>query len=260
MFLTANGITVSCEISGTEGCPWLIFSNSLATDLTMWDDQAQAFERSHRILRYDQRGHGQTDAPNGRYSFATLIADIIDIMDKLKIDKADFCGLSMGGATALGFAQLHPDRLRKVIVCDSPCASNPEAQMQWEERMATAKMKGMDALVEPTIGRWFPEDTVRSNRDFLPRLRRMISNTPVNGFYGCAAALGDHDFRSNAANVNLPVLLLVGEKDGSVPLLMSTLRDQIPNSRFVELPGAGHISNMDQPEAFNAAVRDFLTA
>jgi 3-oxoadipate enol-lactonase len=124
--------------------------------------------------------------------------------------------------------------------------------------MTIAREKGMDALVEPTVYRWFPEETVRSNPDFLRHVRRMIAQTPVNGFYGCAAALGDHDFRAHAAAVRSPVLFLAGEKDGQVPALMAQLQVRVPNSRFVELPGAGHISNMDQPDRFNAALAEFL--
>src|SRR5438552_5120744 len=121
MYVTANGISINATIDGKEGAPWLVFSNSLATDLTMWDQQAKDFSSSFRVLRYDQRGHGKTEAPAGRYTFDILIADAIALMDALKINKASFCGLSMGGATALGLAQRHPDRVECAIVADSGC-------------------------------------------------------------------------------------------------------------------------------------------
>jgi 3-oxoadipate enol-lactonase len=258
MLVQANGINIHCKISGAQGAPWLIFSNSLATDLSMWDEQAALIGKTHRILRYDQRGHGKTEAPTGRYRFDTLIDDAIAVMDVLEIGRASFCGLSMGGATALGLAQRHPGRFDKVVVCDSPCASSQASAQQWEERIVVAREHGVAALVEPTLARWFPAETVQANPAFLDKIRKMIATTPLDGFVGCAAALADHDFRSGASRVMLPVLFLVGEKDGSVPDAMRQLHEQVRGSRFVELPGAGHISNMHKPKEFNRALAEFL--
>src|SRR5688572_8611537 len=133
MKVKANGISINYQIDGVEGAPWLVLSNSLATTHAMWDDQARAFAGSFRVLRYDQRGHGETEAPAGRYSFEQLIADAVALLDALSIKRAHFVGLSMGGATALGLTQLHPDRLDRVIACDSPCQSTPASAQQWEE-------------------------------------------------------------------------------------------------------------------------------
>src|SRR5580693_7836947 len=116
----ANGITINYRIDGPEGAPWLVFSNSLATSLAMWDEQTAALQDSFRVLRYDQRGHGGTDAPAGRYPFDTLLADALALMEMLAIGKANFAGLSMGGATALGLAERYPDRFERIIIADSP--------------------------------------------------------------------------------------------------------------------------------------------
>ena len=126
----ANGITINYQIDGAQNAPWLIFSNSLATTLAMWDDQARDLGKRYRVLRYDQRGHGGTEAPAGRYPFDLLIADALALMDALGIAKAHFAGLSMGAATALGLAQQHPGRLDRVIVCDSGCQSTPTSSQQ----------------------------------------------------------------------------------------------------------------------------------
>ena len=262
MQIKANGIGINYAIEGKEGAPWLVFSNSLATDLTMWDRQAADFAPSFRVLRYDQRGHGKTEAPAGRYSFDMLIADALALMDALKIETANVCGLSMGGATALGLAQRHPDRVARAIVCDSGCASTPQSAQQWEERIAVAQKDGMEPLVEPTVTRWTPGEIVAKNPPHLDRLRAMVRNTPVNGFIGCAAALADHDFRSTVASTKPPVLFLAGEKDagGAVPTAMKALHQDLKGSRYVELSGAGHISNLDDPAGFTRAVRDFLGA
>jgi 3-oxoadipate enol-lactonase len=256
----ANGLTFNTQIDGREGAPWLVLSNSLATNLSMWDAQAAALGDSLRILRYDQRGHGRSEAPTGRYTFELLMADAIALMDALSIARAHFAGLSMGGATALGLAQRHPDRFDRIIICDSPCASTPATAQQWEERIVMASEHGMPAMVNPTISRWFPPETVAANPPHLDQVRLMIRSTPLNGFIGCAAALANHDFRSNVGWVRHPVLFIVGEKDGTTPAAMRQMHETLAGSKFVELPGAGHISNLDQPDAFNRAVRDFLKA
>src|SRR6266481_3520119 len=160
MRVKANGINISCTVEGPERAPCIVFSNSLCTTGAMWDAQAAALKAKYRVLRYDQRGHGGTDAPAGRYAFDTLVADAVALLDALSIERAHFAGLSMGGATALGLAEQHPDRVDRVIVCDSPCMSTPASSAQWEERIVVVQQQGMEALVEPTIGRWFPPETV----------------------------------------------------------------------------------------------------
>lgn len=259
MKIKANGIDINYQIDGPDGAPWIVFSNSLATSTAMWDEQAAALKDSFRVLRYDQRGHGGTEAPAGRYAFDTLLADALGLMDALSIQKAHFAGLSMGGATALGLAQRHSERFGRIIVCDSPCQSTPQSSQQWEERIAIAQKDGIAALVEPTVTRWFPPDTIAKNPPYLDKIRAMFRGTPVNGFIGCAAALADHDYASAIATVKNPVLFLVGEKDAPAPA-MRKLNEKLPGSRYVELRGAGHISNMDRPAEFNRAVREFLAA
>src|ERR1700751_819931 len=258
MKIKANGISINYQIDGPERAPWLIFSNSLATSLATWDEQAAALKDRFRVLRYDQRGHGGTEAPAGRYTFDTLLDDALALMDAVGIPKATFAGLSMGGATALGLAERHPDRFERIIIADSPCQSTPQSSQQWEERIAVAQKQGVEALVEPTIARWFPAETVAQNAPHLDKVRAMLRATPVNGFIGCAAALAAHDYASAVATVKCATLFIVGEKDGVTPAAMAKLHDKLAGSHFVTLPGAGHISNMDRGGEFNSALRDFL--
>ena len=257
MKIKANGISINYRIDGPESAPCVVFSNSLATTFAMWDEQAAALKDSYRVLRYDQRGHGGTDAPVGRYAYDTLLADALALLDALSIKKAHFAGLSMGGATALGLAERHPDRFDRIVVCDSPCQSTPQSSQQWEERIVIAQKQGIEALVEPTVARWVPPEIVAKNPPHVDKIRAMIRGTPVNGFIGCAAALADHDYAAAVATVRRPVLFLVGEKDAPAPA-MRKLNEKLPGSRYVEIPGAGHISNMDRPAEFNRAIRDFL--
>jgi 3-oxoadipate enol-lactonase len=258
MRIKVNGIDVNYQVDGGGDAPWLVLSNSLATNVSMWDEQAAGLKRAFRVLRYDQRGHGGTDAPAGRYTFDLLMADALALLDALAIERAHFAGLSMGGATALGLALRHPERIDRAIICDSGCASTPATSQQWEERIAVARTQGMEPLIESTIARWFPPETVAANPPHLAKVRAMIRTTPVDGFIGCAAALADHDFRAAVGTVARPVLFMVGAKDGTTPAAMRQMHEKLPGSAFVELPGAGHISNMDQPARFTRAIAEFL--
>jgi len=258
MRIKANGITFNYEIEGPEGAPWMMFSNSLATNLSMWDPQAADFAGSFRVLRYDQRGHGATEAPVGRYTYPQLVADAVALLDALKIACAHFVGLSMGGATALALAELHAARVDHVVVCDSPCMSTPATALQWAERIAMAEKGGVAALVDSTLARWFPPETLAAKPAHVENVRAMILSTPVNGFIGCAAALADHDYNTKIATAKRPVLFIAGSKDGITPAAMKDMSSRLPGSRYVELEGAGHISNLDRPAEFTKAVKEFF--
>jgi 3-oxoadipate enol-lactonase len=257
MRIDANGISFNYRIDGAQGAPWLVFSNSLMTDLSMWDEQVAALAPSFRVLRYDQRGHGGTQATDGAYSFELLSADVIALLDALKIERAHFAGISMGGMTALKLAQEHARRFDRIIACDCGPNSTPASAQQWQERIALAAEKGMQALVEPTVARWFPPDFVAQKPPVLDKVRGMIRNTPFAGFRGCAQALSDYDLRPGLAGITHPTLLIVGTKDATVPGIRA-INGAVRGSKLVELEGAGHLSNLEQPAAFSRAIVDFL--
>ena len=253
-----NGININFEIDGPDNAPWLILSNSLLTNLSMWDDQVATLARSFRILRYDQRGHGGTEATAGDYSFDLLVADIIALIDMLGIGRAHFCGLSMGGMTALFLAQRHPQRFDRIIACDCGPASTEASAQQWKERIDIASRDGMGALVEPTIARWFPPDFVATKAPVLDKVRGMIRSTPLAGFRGCAMALSSYDLRPGLAGIDRRTLLMVGTKDATLAGIRQ-IKEAVRGSALVELEGAGLISNVEQPAAFTRAVVDFLS-
>lgn len=257
MRASANGINFHCHVDGPEGAPWLILSNSLATDVSMWDEQVAALKTNFRVFTYDQRGHGRTEAPEGAYNFDILAADVIGLMDELSIARAHFCGLSMGGITAQALVQKYPDRFDKMIICDCTGASSPAGAAQWAERIAEAKQGGMDALVEITVSRWFSPEALESNSSAVEKVRQMIRKTPVNGFIGCASALSDFDFKAGLGDIKAPTLLIAGTKDAAYPGI-KFLNGAIPGSKMLEIEGAGHLSNLEAPEAFTRALADFL--
>jgi 3-oxoadipate enol-lactonase len=256
MQIKANGITFNYQVEGPEGAAWVVFCNSLATNLSMWDEQAAALKKSFRVLRYDQRGHGGTEATDGRYNFDLLVADAIGLFDALSIKRAHFIGISMGGMTGLALTQKHPERVESLAACDCGPASSPASTQQWEERIAIAEKGGIEPLVLATAKRWFPPDYPESNSAFQ-KACDMIRTTPVKGFIGCAGALANFDLRPGLPGIKVPTLLIVGSKDATVPG-MKAINAAVPGSQLVELEGAGHLSNLEQPEAFTRALQQFL--
>ena len=259
MKIAANGIHFNCKVEGKEGAPWVVFSNSLMTNLTMWDDQAAALAPNFRTLRYDQRGHGGTDAPSGPYSFDMLVADAIGLFDALHIKRAHFVGLSMGGMTAVALAEQHPDRLDRIVPCDCGPASTPQSAQQWAERIELARAKGMESLVEPTVGRWCPPEFLSAHKNRADKLRQMIRTTPLNGFIGCASALSNFDLRPGLSGITTKAQFICGTKDATFPGTRA-LNAAVAGSTMVEMEGAGHISNVEKPEAFTKALKSFLAA
>jgi 3-oxoadipate enol-lactonase len=257
MRINANGISINYQIDGPEGAPWLILSNSLLTSLAMWDEQVAELKTTFRVLRYDQRGHGATQATDGKYSFDILVADVIALMDALSIKRANFAGISMGGMTALFLAQRHAERFDRIIACDCGPASTPASAQQWKERIDLAADNGMEALVDVTVNRWFPPEFVATKAPVLDKVRGMIKATPFQGFAGCAQALSDYDLRPGLPGISRPTLLIVGTKDATLAGIKQ-IKDAVPGASLVELDGAGHLSNLEQPTAFTRAIRDFI--
>lgn len=257
MRIKANGITFNYEVEGPAGAPTVVFSNSLATNLSMWDEQAAALKKSFRVLRYDQRGHGGTEATDGRYNFDLLVADVVALYDALSIKRAHFVGISMGGMTGLALAQKHPGRVDRLAACDCGPASSPASAQQWEERIAILEKDGIEPLVEATARRWFPPEFIEANPAVFQNACEMIRNTPVKGFIGCAGALANYDLRPGLPDIGVPTLLIVGTKDATVPGIKA-INAAVPGSKLVELEGAGHLSNLEQPAAFTSALQQFL--
>jgi 3-oxoadipate enol-lactonase len=165
----------------------------------------------------------------------------------------------MGGMTALFLAQRHRDRFDRIIPCDCGPASSPASAQQWKERIDLAGEKGMEVLVEPTVNRWFPPDFVATKAPVLDKIRDMIRTTPYQGFAGCAYALSDYDLKPGLAGIDRPTLLIVGTKDATVPGIQQ-IKAAVPGAKLVEVEGAGHICNVEQPAFYTKAIRDFLAS
>ncbi|MCS6930711.1 MAG: alpha/beta fold hydrolase [Acetobacteraceae bacterium] len=236
-------------------------SHGLATDLTMWDGLAAVLAGRWRVLRYDARGHGRTPSTPGDYTLEQLGADVIGLLDALGIARTHFVGLSMGGMVGMGLGLNHPGRLLSLAVCDARAVAPPDYRAAWTDRAAKVRAEGMEAIVEPTLSRWFTPAFGRHDPSAREAVRRMIRRTSVEGYAGCAAALRGLDYLHRLGDLRLPVLFLGGAEDQGAPVeAMRAMHHATPGSRHVVIPNAGHLANLEQPEAFHAAVVDFLVA
>ena len=228
----------------------------LAADrpLTLWDHQVAALSGRFRILRYDQRGHGGTEVPPGPATITQLSDDIDGIMGQLGIEAAGFVGVSMGAATGIALAQRNPRRVSRLLCSDGNAATAPGGAQGWEERIAAARRDGMEATAEATVSRWFADP----GSPGVPAVRAMVASTMLEGFVACARALQDYEFRPGLASMRLPVLFLAGSADGAMPTTMPLLAEAVPGATYVEIAEAGHLPCIEQPEAFNAALRAFI--
>jgi 3-oxoadipate enol-lactonase len=258
-FTVPSGAAVlSAQVDGQEGKPWLLLSNSLATNLTMWDDQIEVLTRTHRVLRYDTRGHGQSSAPAGPYDFPMLVGDMVALLDHVGADRADVMGLSLGGMTALGLGLSNPDRVRRMVVCDARADNPPPFVTSWDDRIAAVIAGGLEAIREGTLSRWFSPACPAEVRD---RAGQMILATPVAGYIASARALQGLDYLRHLGELPVPVLYVVGAEDmAAPPTAMQGMADATPGARLVTLPGLAHIPNMERPDLFNQAVGPWLAA
>jgi 3-oxoadipate enol-lactonase len=250
-----NGSELYYEVSGKEGAPWLVLSHSLACSVRMWDPQVAAFKDRYRILNYDMRGHGQSAAPAGPYSFDMLADDVLGLMKECRIQRAVFMGLSIGGMIGQTLALRNPASFEKMVLADTTHMQPPEVIKQWDERIRIAKTEGMKALVPSTMERWFTapfRDTPQAKK-----IAGLIAATPVAGYIGCGQAIMKLNTTARLKDIKLPVLAITGEAD----VLAAGTRhigEQVPGAKFVSIPQAAHIANIEQPEKFNQALREFL--
>jgi 3-oxoadipate enol-lactonase len=253
----SNGIEIEYAIEGNG--PWVVLSHSLACSLGMWELQVEALATRDKVLRFDTRGHGGSDAPDGAYTLEQLAADLHGLLQGLRVERPHFVGLSMGGMIGMTYALQHTTALRSLVLCDTTSRVPAEARPVWEERIQTAQRSGMEALVEPTLKRWFTEPFLTRRPRVVERVAQMIRSTPVSGYVGCCHAIPKIDLTDRLHEIRCPVQVLVGEQDVGTPVAMSrAIHEATPGSELIIIPQASHLSNLEQPQAFNQALLDFL--
>lgn len=253
------GGTFRVAIDGPADAPVLVFSNSLGTTLEMWDAQAAHFAKDHRVVRYDTRGHGGSTVSPGPYGFDLLGADVLAILDALGIARAHFCGISMGGFTGLWLGVHAPRRLNHLVVANS--AARIGTADGWTTRAALVREKGTAAMAElaaSSPSRWFTEDCVAAQPALVQRAQGWIAGIAPEGYAACCEALAQGDLRTDIARITVPTLLIAGSADPVTTVAdAQTMQAAIAGAQLAEVP-ASHLSNLEAPAAFDAALAAFL--
>jgi 3-oxoadipate enol-lactonase len=261
MRVAVNGTRIHARIEDAGSGAWVVLAHGIATDLGLWDGVARLLAPRFRVLQYDARGHGGSDTPPGPYDLDLLGRDALGVMDALGIGRAHFVGLSMGGMVGLGLALHHPDRLLSLACCNARASAPPAYRDAWAQRAAAVAAQGMEAMVEPSLSRWFAAGFREAQPDTAARVATMVRGTRPEGYRGCAAALQDLDYGARLHAITVPTLYLTGAEDaGAPPEVMRVMAEATPGARYVEIPGAGHLSAIERPEAVAEALQGFLAA
>ncbi len=260
MRVAANGTYLNYEIDGKEGAPWLTFSNSLCTDLGMWEPQVAAFKSDYRILRYDTRGHGGSDVPPGPYDPAMMAADVVGLWDALGITQSHFVGLSMGGVIALSLLLDHKPRVSSIAVCDSRANSHPIHMDRWAARTRGAIDHGMGWLADDFTGHWFTSAAHAAKDPWIAKVRRMVETTKIEGYIAGVNVVTSVDYRPRLNELDGDkVLFLAGAQDiGDFPDQARAMSAAVPKSHCVLIEGAAHLCNLEKASDFNQAITAHL--
>jgi len=251
-----DGCVIHAEIEGPDRAPVLMLSNSLGTNLHMWDEQVAPFTAHFRLLRYDRRGHGKSGAPKGPYSMQRFGGDVIAVLDALNVAKVNWCGLSMGGMVGQWLGGNAGHRIDKLILSNT--ASYYPDKSAWEGRLKTARESGLAAMADATMERWFTKGFRERSPQAIAKMREMFAATPLEGYCGCSEAIRDMDLRPLHAKIAAPTLVIAGRHDAATPLEGNEfIKAHIPNAQIAVLDAA-HIANVEQPKAYADTVLKFL--
>jgi 3-oxoadipate enol-lactonase len=257
--VAVNLTRLRVRIEGRDGAPWLVLAHSIGTGLKIWDDQVAAFGDRYRILRYDMRRHGQSDAPPGPYTTDQLADDFYALLAHFGIPRAHLVGVSIGGLTAIAVALRHESAVASIFVSNSRTAVPPDYARSIAARNRLIRAQGMDAIVQPMVEVSLSAATIAARPGVAERLGDIIRAVAVEGFAASAEAVGNNRLGEQLSKIRVPSLFIAAEADPAFP--PSAVRDEqlrVPGSEFLQLSGGGHLSNLNQPVEFNAAVLDFL--
>jgi 3-oxoadipate enol-lactonase len=251
-----DGATIHVEVEGQDRAPVLMLSNSLGTDLHMWDDQAPALTQHFRLVRYDRRGHGKSSVPKAPYSMERLGRDVVGVLDALNIAKINWCGLSMGGMVGMWLGANAAGRIDKLILSNTS-SHFPDPTM-WDGRIKMVREKGLDGMVDANMERWFTKGFRDRAPNAMARMKKMFCATDIEGYIGCGYAIRDMDHRPLLPKIAVPTLVIAGRHDPATPLEGNEyIKQHIPGARIAVLEAA-HIANIEQPQAYTDTVLGFL--
>ena len=257
--VTVDDLKIAYRLEGKDEAPVILFSHALATSGEMWRYQIAEFARDHRVLAYDMRGHGDSDAPDFPYEFDLLADDVAGLMRALGIGRAVFVGLSIGGMVGQALAIRHPKLFNGMVLASTLAKTSPEGRQLWQARLEQVRRDGLEPQVTPTLERWLSPQFRHAHPEVAGWLGDMIRSTPVAGYVGCGHAIMGLDLGRHLPEIKLPVLVIAGEKDpGATPETAGAIAKSIPGARLEIMPGCLHQTAIEAPGAFNRHLREFL--
>jgi 3-oxoadipate enol-lactonase len=255
-FAAIDGARIRYRLDGPIGAPFLVLSNSLGTNLDMWEPQVAVFTARFRVLRYDSRGHGLSETTPGPYTIEGLARDVVALQDKLKIDRAHFCGLSMGGMAGMWLAVHAPQRLDRLVLCNT--APRIGSAERWNARIDAVNRGGVSGIADALMELWFTPSFRAAAADTVQRMRAMLIASSAEGYVASCAAVRDMDQWAALSRIDRPTLIVTGTHDASAPPADGRrMAEVIPGAKLVELDAA-HISNVEAAGRFTAEVLAFL--
>ena len=257
LFAQLPEVRLHHELHGDASRPVIVLSNSLGTDMKMWEPQIKRLTARYRVVCYDTRGHGRSSVPSGPYTLAQLGNDIISLVDHLQIDRFSFCGLSMGGLTGMCLALDHADRIDKLVLANTAAYIGPPDN--WTSRVQIVRQDGLSAIADKVLSVWLTPGFAKARPELADALHRMLVDTPAEGYAASCLAIREVDLRDRIGHIKAPTLVISGSADPATPPSDGRfLVEAIAGAEFVELDAA-HLSNLEQEEKFSAAVMDFLS-
>jgi 3-oxoadipate enol-lactonase len=258
-FAQINGYRLSFASIGADSAPAVVLSHALATRAEVWGYQLPLLSRHFRVILYDLRGHGESEASGDNWSLEELANDIVKLLDHLSIARAALVGLSLGGMIGQVLALTAPERLSALALCSTGSEANEAMQANFERRIEAVRLKGMESQVEPTLARWFSTEFLRSAPQTTAWIGDLIRTTSPDGFIGCCRALQKLNVTERLKQIKVPTLLIPGEKDLSFPPRVSeAMRERIGGSRLEILKGAAHLGVVEEAHRFNEILLPFL--
>ncbi len=255
-FAAINGIVLHFDDAGSAGLPVIAFSNSLGTDFRIWDGVVRILKPEFRLIRYDKRGHGLSEAPPAPYAMSDHVDDLAGLLDHLGVEDALVVGLSVGGMIAQSLAAERPDLARALVLCDT--AHKIGTADLWDSRITAVESDGIVAIADGILERWFPSRFHAEQPTELAGYRNMLCRTPTSGYAGTCAAIRDTDLTETTGQLGLPALCVVGSEDGATtPDLVRSLSELLPDGRFETIAGSGHLPCLDQPRVLAGLIRAF---
>ena len=250
---------LNTRVDGAEGAPWIVLSNSLGATMEMWEPQMPLLTQHYRVLRYDTRGHGGSETAPGAFGFTELVADLVAVMDAHGVGRADVMGLSLGGMTGLGLALNHPDRVHRLVCADARADATEMFRQNFAGRAAKVREGGLEAVLDQTIDMWFTPEFIAANPETVAHVRAMVMSNDPAGYVATCEALPTLDYLKDLGRIEAEVLYIVGDADkGAPPDTMRDMAERTPRGRFVEIASAGHVANVNQPAAYDAALVEFF--